>query len=81
MDMSQSEEESEAKVLSFMSELGFISGALVQENSWHLGLSAYEERKTKLWGDRQFGSTQACLEWYSVIAGMRRLTVWARNIY
>ncbi|KAI0403089.1 hypothetical protein F4802DRAFT_573004 [Xylaria palmicola] len=71
----------EAKVLSAMSELGFIPGVIVQGHRWHLVLSTYEDRKTKLWADRQFGSTQTCLESYSVIAGIRRLTAWARDIY
>ncbi|KAI0410581.1 hypothetical protein F5X98DRAFT_359240 [Xylaria grammica] len=71
----------EAKVLSALSELGFIPGVIVQGHRWHLVLSTYEDRKTKLWADRQFGSTQTCLESYSVIAGIRRLIAWARDIY
>ncbi|KAI0502719.1 hypothetical protein F5B22DRAFT_104120 [Xylaria bambusicola] len=71
----------EVEVLSVMSKLGFIPGVIVQGHRWHLVLSTYEDRKTKLWADRQFGSTQTCLESYSVIAGIRRLTAWARDIY
>ncbi|KAK5634453.1 hypothetical protein RRF57_010166 [Xylaria bambusicola] len=71
----------EAEVLSVMSKLGFIPGVIVQGHRWHLVLSTYEDRKTKLWADRQFGSTQTCLESYSVIAGIRQLTAWAKDIY
>ncbi|KAI1189320.1 hypothetical protein F5B17DRAFT_391952 [Nemania serpens] len=81
-NMSQAqEEEFEAKVLSVMSELSFIPGVIVQGHRWHLVLSTYEDRKTRLWTDRQFGSTQTCLETYSIIAGIRRLTAWARDTY
>ncbi|KAI0431349.1 hypothetical protein F5Y09DRAFT_330414 [Xylaria sp. FL1042] len=71
----------EAEVLSVMSKLGFIPGVIVQGHRWYLVLSTYEDRKTKLWADRQFGSTQTCLESYSVIAGIRRLTAWAKDVY
>ncbi|KAF2964759.1 hypothetical protein GQX73_g8796 [Xylaria multiplex] len=71
----------EAKVLSVMSDLGFIPGIIIQGHRWHLVLSTYENRKAKLWTDRQFGSTQTCLESYSIIAGMRRLMAWERDVY
>ncbi|KAI1109531.1 hypothetical protein F5Y14DRAFT_432328, partial [Nemania sp. NC0429] len=78
------EEEHDAdgpKVLSVISKLGFIPGVIVQGHRWHLVLSTYEDQKTKLWADRQFGSTQTCLESYSIIAGIRRLIGWARDTY
>ncbi|KAJ2973201.1 hypothetical protein NUW58_g8995 [Xylaria curta] len=74
-------DDTETEVLSVISKLGFIPGVIVQGHRWHLVLSTYEDRKTKLWADRQFGSTQTCLETYSVVAGIRRLTEWARDTY
>ncbi|KAI0102491.1 hypothetical protein GGR51DRAFT_284954 [Nemania sp. FL0031] len=74
-------DDTETKVLSVISKLGFIPGVIVQGHRWHLVLSTCEDRKTKLWADRQFGSTQTCLETYSVVAGIRRLTEWARDTY
>lgn len=85
LNMSRAQEEehdaNEPEVLSVISKLGFIPGVIVQGHRWHLVLSTYEDRKTKLWADRQFGSTQTCLESYSIIAGIRRLAEWARDIY
>ncbi|KAI0441680.1 hypothetical protein F4803DRAFT_406617 [Xylaria telfairii] len=85
LNMSRAQEEehdaNEPEASSIISKLGFIPGVIVQGHRWHLVLSTYEDRKTKLWADRQFGSTQTCLESYSIIAGIRRLIEWARDIY
>ncbi|KAI0391277.1 hypothetical protein F5Y17DRAFT_441367 [Xylariaceae sp. FL0594] len=73
-----------AEVSSIMSKLGFIPGVIVQGHQWHLILSTYEDRKTKIWSSCQFGSTfstSGCIELYSAIAGMRRLTAWAKDVY
>ncbi|KAI1271426.1 hypothetical protein F5Y07DRAFT_413572 [Xylaria sp. FL0933] len=75
------QDELEAKALSILSSLEFIPSVIIQGHRWHLVLSTYEGKKTKLWADRQFGTTQTCLETYSIIAGIRRLTAWARDVY
>ncbi|KAI0530082.1 hypothetical protein GGR58DRAFT_518758 [Xylaria digitata] len=75
------QDELEAKALSIVSSLEFIPSVIVQGHRWHLVLSTYEGGKTKLWADRQFGTTQTCLETYSIIAGMRQLTAWAKDVY
>ncbi|KAI1418946.1 hypothetical protein F5Y12DRAFT_359200 [Xylaria sp. FL1777] len=79
----EDQDEFKAKVLLILSDLGFIPAVIVQGHRWHLVLSTYEgeSRKTKLWADRQFGTTQTCLETYSIIAGVRQLTAWARDVY
>lgn len=67
--------------LAVLSALGAIPGIIIQGHRWHLVLSTYEDGKTKLWTDHQFGTTQSCLEIYAVVAGMRQLTGWARDVY
>ncbi|KAI1271452.1 hypothetical protein F5Y07DRAFT_404428 [Xylaria sp. FL0933] len=84
--MSQAQEEEyeateETKVLSVISDLGFLPGVIVQGHRWYFVCSTYENGKTKLWADRPFGSTQTCLESYSIIAGVRRMAAWARDTY
>lgn len=71
----------EPEVLSVIAELGFIPGIIIQGHIWYLVLSTYEDRKITLWDACQFGSTQTCLGSYAIIAGIRRLTEWARDIY
>ncbi|KAH6975599.1 hypothetical protein EDB80DRAFT_768716 [Ilyonectria destructans] len=61
--------------LAALSKLGFIPGVIVQGNGWHLVLSTYEDGKTKLW------TTKGLLDIYAVVAGMRELTAWARDVY
>jgi hypothetical protein len=77
----EEQEEFKAKELAVLSTLGFIPGVIVQGHRWHLVLSTYEDGKTKLWTDHQFGTTQSCLETYATIAGMQQLTAWARDVY
>jgi hypothetical protein len=68
---------------SVLSDLGFLPGIIVQGHRWHLVLSTYDSktRKTTLWADHQFGTTMRHLEIFSTIAGLRRLTAWARDVY
>jgi hypothetical protein len=84
MKMPQTDEEQEefrGDKLAVLSSLGVIPGIIIQGHRWHLVLSTYESGKTKLWTDHQFGTTQSCLEIYAVVAGMRQLTGWARDVY
>lgn len=84
MQIPQTDEEQvefKAEKLSVISSLGVIPGIIIQGHRWHLVLSTYEDGKTKLWTDHQFGTTQSCLEIYAVVAGMRQLTAWARDVY
>ncbi|KAL2818697.1 hypothetical protein BJX63DRAFT_419222 [Aspergillus granulosus] len=70
-----------AKGLSILSTLGFIPGIIIQGHRWLLVLSTYDNGKTMLWTDYQFGTTQTHLGIYAVVAGVRRLTSWARDVY
>lgn len=82
--MPQTDEEQEEfrrDKLAVLSSLGVIPGIIIQGHRWHLVLSTYESGKTKLWADHQFGTTQSCLEIYAVVADMRQLTGWARDVY
>lgn len=69
------------KKLEILDELGFIPGVIIQGNRWHLVLSTYEKGKTKLWADWVFGSTKSEMEGYAVVAGVRKLTAWGRDVY
>lgn len=66
-----------------LSNLGFLPGIIVQSHRWHLVLSTYdsETRKTTLWADHQFGTTMRHLGIFPTIAGLRRLTAWARDVF
>ncbi|KAM0247353.1 hypothetical protein ACHAQJ_009887 [Trichoderma viride] len=75
------EEEFKAEKLMALSKLGFIPGIIIQGNQWHLVISTYHDGKTKLWSGLVFGKTESLLDIYSVIAGVRELTAWARDTY
>ncbi|KAH0531815.1 hypothetical protein TsFJ059_000597 [Trichoderma semiorbis] len=75
------EEEFQAEERAVLSKLGFIPGIIVQGNRWHLVISTYNEGKTTLWAEWVFGTTKSLMDIYSVIAGVRRLTAWARDTY
>ncbi|KAL6795155.1 hypothetical protein J3E68DRAFT_335165 [Trichoderma sp. SZMC 28012] len=77
----EGEEEFQAEERAVLSKLGFIPGIIVQGNRWHLVISTYHEGKTTLWAEWVFGTTKSLMDIYSVIAGVRRLTAWARDTY
>lgn len=77
----EGEEEFQAEERAVLSKLGFIPGIIVQGNRWHLVISTYNEGKTTLWAEWVFGTTKSLMDIYSVIAGVRRLTAWARDTY
>ncbi|KAF5022185.1 hypothetical protein F66182_5772 [Fusarium sp. NRRL 66182] len=62
-------------------ELGFIPGIIVQGHRWLFVFSTLEGDKTVLWTERQFGTTQSILDAYSIVAGVRELAGWARDVY
>lgn len=66
-----------------LSALGFLPGIIVQGHRWALILSTYDSstRRTQLWTEHHFGTTQGLLETYATVAGVRRLMVWARDVY
>lgn len=64
-----------------LSELGLIPGIIIQGHRWHFVFSTREGSKTVLWTERQFGTTQSILDTYSVVAGIRELSRWARDVY
>lgn len=79
----EEEGELEAEKLAVLSKLGFIPGILVCGNEWHLVLStySYKDRMTTLWGEAKFGVTRSISGIYSIVAGIRQLTAWARDTY
>ncbi|KAK7397872.1 hypothetical protein QQX98_012761 [Neonectria punicea] len=70
-----------AMKLAALARLGFIPGIIVQGHRWHLVLSTYEDGKTTLWAELEFGSTKGLLDIYAVVAGVRELTAWGRDSY
>ncbi|KAI1826702.1 hypothetical protein F4861DRAFT_41828 [Xylaria intraflava] len=70
-----------AESLVALSTLGFIPGIIIQRNRWHLVLSTYEDGKTKLWTEWVFGTTKSLLDIYAIVAGVRELVAWARDVY
>ncbi|KAF2971385.1 hypothetical protein GQX73_g2255 [Xylaria multiplex] len=73
--------EVEADTLACLSKLGFIPGIVVRGHRWCLVLSTYDGKKTTLWEEHQFGTTATSLGAFCVIAGIRRLTAWAKDQY
>ncbi|KAH6999271.1 hypothetical protein EDB80DRAFT_583949 [Ilyonectria destructans] len=73
--------EHDTRVDAALSHLGFIPGIIVQGHKWLFVLSTREGQKTILWTERQFGSTQSILEVYQIVAGLRELAAWARDVY
>lgn len=78
-----------------VAELGFIPGVIVQGHRWHFVFSTLEPKtvnreedglevtvyRTILWTEQGFGSTQGMLKTYQIVAGVRRLAGWARDVY
>ncbi|KPM41885.1 hypothetical protein AK830_g4663 [Neonectria ditissima] len=64
-----------------LAELGFIPGVIVQGHRWLFVCSTLEDRKTVLWTERQFGTTQSILDSYQIVAGLRELAGWIRDVY
>jgi hypothetical protein len=62
-------------------ELPFIPSLTVQGHKWSLVLSTREGKQTVLWTEMEFGSTQSLRSTYQVIAGLREIAAWARDIY
>jgi hypothetical protein len=82
MPVTDEEEQAfQSEKLAALSTLGALPGVIIQGHRWLLVLSTYENGKTQLWADHQFGTTQSCLEIYAIIAGIRQLTAWARDVY
>ncbi|KAL7783409.1 hypothetical protein V8C37DRAFT_49455 [Trichoderma ceciliae] len=75
------DEEFKAEKLAALSKLGFIPGIIIHWNRWNLVLSTYNNGKTKLWVELAFGTTKNIREIYAIVAGVRELTAWARDIY
>ncbi|KAF5643522.1 uncharacterized protein FTJAE_3322 [Fusarium tjaetaba] len=64
-----------------LGQLGYIPGIIVQGHRWLFVFSTLEGDKTVLWTERQFGTTQSILDTYAVVAGIRELARWARDVY
>ncbi|KAI1147808.1 hypothetical protein F4825DRAFT_436193, partial [Nemania diffusa] len=73
--------EVEADTLASLSRLAFIPGIIVHGHRWCMVLSTYDDKKTTLWGEHQFGTTSSFLGTFCAIAGIRRLTAWANDHY
>lgn len=73
--------EHKAAKLAALAKLGFIPGIIVQGHRWHLVLSTYEDGKTTLWAEWEFGSTKGLLDIYAVVEGVRELTASGRDAY
>jgi hypothetical protein len=62
-------------------ELPFIPGITVQGHKWSLVLSTREGERTVLWTDWEFGNTQSLQNAYKVVAGLREIAAWIRDVY
>ncbi|KAL7946183.1 hypothetical protein V8C42DRAFT_352525 [Trichoderma barbatum] len=77
----EEQEEFKAAKLAPLSKLGFILGIIIEGNRWCLVLSTYNNRKTILWANWNFGSTKSLMHLYAIVVGIRQLTAWARDTY
>lgn len=73
----------EEKRRAALSALGCIPGVIVQGHQWSLVVSSHDAKsgKTILWTGYPFGTTQGYRKIYGTVAGVRRLTAWARDVY
>lgn len=78
---SSDQTEHTAQVDAALSRLGFIPGIMVHGHRWFFVLSTLEGQKTIVCPERQFGSTENILETYQIVAGLRELGAWARDVY
>ena len=58
-----------------------IPGVVVQGHKWSLVLSTRENERTILWTEREFGTTQSMQDIFKIVAGLRELAAWCRDIY
>ncbi|KAL7952518.1 hypothetical protein V8C34DRAFT_114321 [Trichoderma compactum] len=70
-----------AETLRVLSKLGFIPGIYINGHQWYLVISTYEGGRTTFRSEWLFGETKSLMKIYSVIAGVRELTAWGRDIY
>ncbi|UKZ53248.1 hypothetical protein TrVGV298_007040 [Trichoderma virens] len=75
------EEDEEEGISTALSKLPFIPGIIIQGNSWKLVISTYTDGKTTLWSGSVFGKTESLLDIYAIVAGIRELAAWGRDIY
>ncbi|KAF5021024.1 hypothetical protein F66182_6955 [Fusarium sp. NRRL 66182] len=61
--------------------LPFIPGIFVHGHKWIFVASTHQNDRTTLWKGRAFGSTETPLTTFQAIAGVRRLRVWALEVF
>lgn len=64
-----------------VNRLPFLPGVVVQGHKWSLVLSTREGQKTILWTEREFGTTQKIQDIFKIVAGLRELAAWWKNVY
>ncbi|EWY79577.1 hypothetical protein FOYG_17271 [Fusarium oxysporum NRRL 32931] len=64
-----------------MDRLPFIPGVIVLGHKWSLVLSTREGQRTILWTEREFGNTKSIQETFQIVAGLRELAAWSKNVY
>lgn len=80
-EMMRRNRELEGQADEALSRLCFIPGIIVHGHRWLFVLSTRSNSKTILWTGLQFGSTMSMLEAYQIVAGLRQLAAWARDVY
>lgn len=61
--------------------LQFLPSLVVQGHKWSLVIATREQRGTVLWSNLEFGSTETMQGTYKVVAGLRELAAWSREVY
>lgn len=64
-----------------LQELGFLPGIIIQGHDWRFVCSTLEKKKTILWLGKQFGTTEDLLGTYKIVAGLREIAAWVRDVY
>ncbi|KAI1118683.1 hypothetical protein F5Y14DRAFT_223533 [Nemania sp. NC0429] len=81
LEADETETDVETDTLACLSKLGFIPGIVVRGHEWYLVLSTYDGKKTTLWEQHHFGTTTSSHGAFCAIAGIRKLTAWAKECY
>lgn len=64
-----------------LSQLPFLIGILVEGHSWAFTISTRDQSKTVHWEDHRFGTTENNLDICKSVAGVRRITAYAKEVY
>lgn len=79
----QDGQEFEKEKFAALSTLGFLPGIIISGNRWIAVFSTYDQNRktTVFYTDAAFGTTRTIKGAYAIVAGIRELAAWGRDVY